>query len=1181
MMHSPLASGFMVIHGNKPELLKQLLVDWFKAHPLAPLENETILVQSNGIAQWLKLAMAGATGTHTDAGCGIAAAFDMSLPSNFMWKVYRAVLGPEAVPDVLPFDKPLLIWRLMRLLPSLVSQPGYEPLAAFLQDDLELRKRYQLSEKIADLYDQYQVYRADWLDAWSRENDVVTDLRGQSRALDPSQRWQALLWRALLADAGETRHTSRAAVHRQFLHVMATLTERPARLPRRVSVFGLSSLPGQSLDVLRALSRFTQVLLCVNNPCQHHWADILTAQDMARRISGRHSRKPGMPDQLAEEDLHLHAQPLLASWGKQGRDYIHFIDETDRPAAYQALFEAMGHRIDLFESHLKPDTPSLLNQLQEDILDLRSASESRSHWPAVDIKRDHSLRFHSVHSIQREVEVLQDQLLAAFNADATLRPRDVIVMVPDVNLYAPHIEAVFGQLPASDPRHIPFSIADRAQRQQVPMVFALEFLLRAPESRMTVSEVLDLLDVRAVRQSFGIDTEQLPLLQRWIRQSHIRWGLDARQRQPFMEHASEQNTWLHGLRRMLLGYAVGGDPTHRTELDWHGIEPLADVAGLDAELVGPLSRLLQALATCVETLSTPTAPAAWRARLQTLLSDFFATEDAQDAALMLTLQESLQQWEQACAAAQLVEDLPLNVVREHWLEQLNQSHLTQRFMAGRLTFATLMPMRAIPFRRVCLLGMSDGEFPRNRPPLDFDLMARDLRPGDRSRREDDRYLFLEALLSARDHLHISWVGKRVQDNSVRPASVLVNQLRDHIDAVWHLPDQDSQGSLVGALTVEHRLQAFSPAYFGNTPDTSALFTYAREWECQRADHNALTHEAPPLPLPALTQPIALHQLAEFLKNPVKSFLRDRLHIDLDLTEISRQDEEPFALDALEQWALQRELIEARLDAWHRGEDEHLAITRQLDRLERQGDLPLGTMSGLTRQALVKPLDDMFGLYRDARQACPEPLDDEPFSHTLDIRGQQVSIEGLLMQRFGTATQWQRIELSTSNLMKDRHYRHDQLLHAWVHHLAAHVSGHIVTTHVIGKNGKATLQPLDPAWARQQFTTLVEHYVQGLCRPLPLAAKTGFAWLSGKQAAPVGGPLSSCTLPAVDNARKHYEDGYQIKGEATQNAYLQRVYPTFESLWSHGEFTRLCEALYAPLKASVGKSSTPFDTQASA
>jgi exodeoxyribonuclease V gamma subunit len=637
-----------------------------------------------------------------------------------------------------------------------------------------------------------------------------------------------------------------------------------------------------------------------------------------------------------------------------------------------------------------------------------------------------------------------------------------------------------------------------------------------------------------------------------------------------MGHASEQNTWLHGLQRMLLGYAVGSDPTQRTDRDWHGIEPLAEVAGLEAELVGPLARLLHALEDLIQSLSTPATPTIWEERLLALLRDFLDGEDPQDAALLIKLQDSLQQWLQACSVAQLEEALPLAVVREHWLAQIDQTHLAQRFMAGQLTFATLMPMRAIPFRRVCLLGMADGEFPRSRPPLDFDLMARDQRPGDRSRREDDRYLFLEALLSAREHLHISWVGKSIQDNSDRPASVLVNQLRDHLASGWALAATDDPKALLRALTVEHRLQPFSPAYFGTQPGTDALFTYAREWEHPAAAFAPDTPASSRLSAPVMQQAVTLHQLAEFLRHPVKTFFRNRLHIAFEIDDITSDDLEPFELNALDQWTLQNELIQVRLDASARGEDDVVAMERQLARIQRRGDLPLGARATLAQQTLTQPLEEMFSRYREAQATWPRVLDDALFEFECEAQGQRVQVQGLITHRHGSDAAWQRIELNGSHLLKDRHYRLDKLLHAWVLHLAAHVSGHCITSVVVGKNGNVPLRPLDPTWARTQFEALVDAYVRGLTHPLPLAARTGFAWL-GQGGTPFHGPLSACAARAVSGARQDYEGGHHAPGEAPQSPYLLRTYPTFEALWSEGEFTQLCEMLYAPLKHSAGVS----------
>ncbi len=510
--------GLMVVHGNHLEDLRELAVEWMRRHPLAPLENEVVLVQSNGIAQWLKLALA------AQDSCGIAAAIQVELPARFLWQTYRAVLGSESIPLESPLDKAPLTWRLMRLLPNLLSGAEFAPLRRFLADDSDLRKRHQLAERLADLFDQYQVYRADWLTDWAEGRDQLRTSRNGAKPLDEAVRWQPALWRALLEDVGrEHLGESRAGVHPRFVAHLRNVDEKPYGLPRRVIVFGISSLPAQMVEALAALARFSQVLLCVHNPCQHHWGDIVPDQDLLRHQYRRQQRKGGMAPGLSADELHQHAHPLLAAWGKQGRDYINLLDQHDDPEHYRERFAAFGQRIDLFD---EGDTTHLLGQLQDDILELRTLAESRDTWPPLDPATDQSLRFHIAHSAQREVEILHDQLLARFSADPSLRPREIIVMVPDVNAYAPHIQAVFGQYAQDDTRYIPFTLADQGQRGCEPLLIAVEHLLKLPEGRLTVSEVLDLLDVPALRARFAIDESELPTLHRWIEGAGIRWGLD-------------------------------------------------------------------------------------------------------------------------------------------------------------------------------------------------------------------------------------------------------------------------------------------------------------------------------------------------------------------------------------------------------------------------------------------------------------------------------------------------------------------------------------------------------------------------------------------------------------------------------------------------------------------------------
>lgn len=1132
-----LTPGFMVIHANQMEQLRDLLVHWMQAHPLCPLEQEVILVQSNGMAQWLQQALA------ADSGLGIAAALQVSLPARFIWQAYRAVLQDETVAQQSPLDKASLQWRLMRLLPQLLDEPCFAPLRRFLQQDDELRKRYQLCQRIADIFDQYQVYRADWLADWAQGRDRIGEgrqllqLEPGAEAADSDVRlqtlaWQARLWRELQTDIGsEALAGSRASVHPRFIKALQALDRRPAGLPRRVIVFGISSLPAQTLEALAAMARFCQVILCVHNPCQYYWGDIVADRDLLRSSLSRHRRRDSMPAQLDDNDLHQHAHPLLAAWGKQGRDYIALLQEHDNRDQYEALFAAHKQQVDLFHEE-QPD--SLLRQLQSDILNLRPLHESRKHWKKpVDVQHDESIRFHSAHSPQREVEVLHDQLLDRFARHPHLQPRDVIVMVPDIDRYAPHIQAVFGQFRPGEARYVPFALSDQGQRGQQPLLIALEMLLQLPRLRMTRSQLLTLLDVPALRQRFGVQEADLPLLQRWMEGAGIRWGLDAGQRGSLgLPDGLEQNTWAFGLRRMLAGYAMGQDVT------LEGIESYGEVAGLEAAAAGPLYVLLEALSDLERELHAERTPGQWVVGFTALLERFFDPQQQEEQLLLNQLYQALERWQQACELGDFTGDLPLQVAREAWLEALDGGRDSQRFLAGAINFCTLMPMRSIPFAMVCLLGMNDGDYPRIQPPLDFDLMAGTYRPGDRSRREDDRYLMLEALLAARQMLYISWVGRNVQDNAECTPSVLVAQLRDHLAQGWQ---SGTDQPLDQALTCEHPLQPFSAAYFDGSRD--GCFTYAAEWIPLHQPDSAVTPAAGPLPPLLLDEPLAPGSLLRFVRRPVQQFFAQRFKVYLQASVEQQEDDEPFALDALASHGIKSHLLEAGA----RGGAE-FSLAAETARMQRSGALPLLGFGEQLLAELVAPLQVQLGHYLERRQGLvPDErqwLLDVPAMAEggLGVPGLRAWLAASGLDADGA--QPVLLQRVTGPLKKDKRWRWSRLLAPVFSHVLLHAAGARVLTEVYGEDGVASLQPMEPESARHQVAVWLRAWAQGMCEPLPVAFETALAWL---QAEADGKDDDVCRQAACSA----YEGGYQHTGELDRETVLQRQFAGFDSLLEAG------------------------------
>lgn len=1148
MTTARLSPGLLVIHGNRQETLRALVTGLLRRQPLPPLADEVVLVQSNGIGHWLKLAIAELPDAAGGGGLGIAAGFDVMLPARFLWQAYRAVLGEAAVATESVLDKQPLHWRLHRLLPALARQPAFAVPAAFLADDPDGRKRHQLAAQLADLLDQYQVYRADWLAAWAAGRDEWCDARGQWRPLPSAQAWQPALWRAVLADVGEAGlRDSRAGIHPRFMAAMDRLDglgpdALPASLPERVIVFGISALPAQAVEALAALSRVCQVVLCVLNPCQFYWGDIVSDHELLRAARPRHPRR-GNVASVAAADLHQHGHPLLAAWGRQGRDYISLLDACEDSTS-PTLRQLVDGRIDLFES---PDTSRLLGQLQDDILNLRPLAESRECWPPV-APDDGSLRFQLAHSALREVEALHDHLLDAFQRDPSLRPRDVMVMVPDIRTYAPLIAAVFGRHGSDDPRRIPYTIADRQVRGQSPLATVIEQWLSLPDSRLDAVEVIDWLTVPAVARRAGIRPDDLPLLQRWLRAAGVRWGLDADDRMALGLPALDTNTWRFGLDRLLLGYAAGeGDL-----LD--DIVPCAEVGGLDAEVLGRLSGFIDWLAGQRRMLAEAGTPAQWCARLRDLFATGCEAVDEDEQALLLALDQAMARWLTACARAGSEEMLTLAVVRETLLDDLGDEGLTQRFMAGAVNFGTLMPMRAIPFRVVCLMGMNHGDYPRMQPRNDFDLMARDLRPGDRSRREDDRYLMLEALLSARDQLLLSWVGRDVRDNSERPPSVLVSQLRDHVAAGWRLSEPGAD--LLAALTTEHALQPFSPGYF--RADTG-LYTYAGEWlPALRGERPARDEQLlQSLPLP---DQLALEQLVRFLRDPVAWCFQWRFQVWLDEDEPAPEADEVFAVDTLSRHQQRDRLLLAGRDLPDPASCA-LALDAALARLQGSGELPLAGFGASSADQLRAEVMDQLVRWQAVRETC-EPVPAAPESIEVLLDGLRLATlrPDLHRQADGSLT---RLVLMAGNLASGRHLRLHKLLAAWAQQVLVTAAGQAYSTRLVGADITVALPMLTQDDAFAQLRGWQQAWARGCQHPLPVAPRTAMAWLqAGGNASPE---------KAAEAAASTYEGGFNVAGERDRLLLTRRQFPGWTDLSrtdAGPDFATLAEDLYGLLAGSA-------------
>ncbi|MDY7577383.1 exodeoxyribonuclease V subunit gamma [Herbaspirillum sp. RTI4] len=1127
-MPTPIVPGLLVLHSNQLEQLRAAVFQWLRDNPLDPLEPAIFLVQSNGVAEWLKIAIA--------EDLGVCAATRIELPGRFLWRSYRAMLGGDAVPTHSALDKAPLTWRLMQLLPGLLKHEDFAPLRYFLRDG-KPERRLQLAQRLADLFDQYQVYRADWLSDWAKGIDQVQRAQGAALPLADDQRWQAQLWRAVLHSlpAAEGPEQGRATVHHRFLNAIEAQQTPAMPLPRRIVLFGVSALPLQTLEALAALAAHTQVLLAIPNPCQYYWGDIIAGRDLLKAERKRQQQRHGRDlAALPLEQVHAHSHPLLAAWGRQGRDFIRMLDDFDNAEDSRARFANL--RIDLFTEE---PGETLLQQIQSAVRDMLPLDEHSRFAQQPLAADDRSVEFHVAHSAQREVEVLHDQLLCWFAAMPYLKPRDIVVMVPDIEVFSPAILAVFDQYGRHDARRIPFVIGDVRERGIDPLLMALDWLLRLPQQRCRQSEIRDLLDVPALAARFGLTPDDLPRLTQWMEGSGVRWGLDSAHRKALgLGAAGEQNAWIFGLRRMLLGYASGNGEA------FDGIAPYAEVGGLEAGLAGSLAQLIDALIVWRATLAQDRSPKEWGQHARQLLHAFFKTDTEHDRLTLTRLHESLQRWLEACDSATFDEAVSASVLREAWLGAIDEETLEHKFVSGGVTFCTLMPMRAIPFPVVCLLGMNDGDYPRRAPRNDFDLLAQASlsRPGDRARRDDDRYLMLEALLAARRKLYISWAGRHVRDNSEQPPSVLVSQLRDYLRDGW--------GIEPAALTTEHPLQAFSRRYF----EEGGLPSHAREWQAAHRtpeDPAQDTGGSVPLAVPLFDSSahprLSLTDLGSFLRQPVNYFFRQRLVVRFDKDEADGEDDEPFELQGLPLYDIAEQLL-ADDGSEENPDDTEATLRLRVAHLARCGVLPIGASGQQWQQQLVQLLLPTRRAWLQLGQRYAQEAERRPFGLLHGDLHLEDWLSPLRQNEHGQLI-WR--QLSASKLLdKDGVLRADKLISPWLRQLAAAASGVVLSGHLVGRDAIVRLHPLETEAARATLSALLDGYRAGMDAPLPVARQTTLNWLASDK--------------SDSAARLTYEGGYQRTGEVEQEPCLDRLWPDFATLRAQTGWEDYADRLYQPL-----------------
>jgi len=1135
---------FQVYHSNQLDLLKDLLVALMQQAPLEdPFVNETILVQSPGMAQWLQLQIAQAT--------GIAANIDFPLPASFIWQQFKEVL--QDVPDNSPFNKMSMTWQIMQLLPECLDDPDFAALLHYLEDDQALRKRFQLSQKIADIFDQYLVYRPQWIEAWENcsELELATWTDNNRQAVPlwlGEQRWQAKLWKMLsstieqrFAEQGKAYH--RAGLYKDFLEKLNN-QKTLAHLPKRIFVFGISALPESYLQALLGLAKHCDVHFLLTNPCRYYWADIVDPKLLGKRfaqsrpkLTVQQGQLKSLSDSSWQKDAeHLQwalsedpdnevGNPLLASMGKMGRDFL-----------YQ-LYSLEQQEVDAF---VDINRDSLLHHIQADILDLQDSSLPLTLDPSERIliaKDDQSLSVHLAHSVMREVEILHDNLLAMFAADNALTPKDIIVMVPNIDLYAPYVQAVFASVESN--RYIPFTISDVSAQQENPILVSFLQLLNLNQSRYTREDLFALLEVPAILQRFKLNQDDFLLVQKWINESGIRWGLNAQSATQWDLPELPQNSWVFGLKRMLLGYAMGDDM-------FADISPYDEVQGLQGDLLGRFIDFIDALMVLEEALKQPYNAQQWQVFVYQLIDTFYL-EDEENTAVLTMIREQLDNLVTHTEQAQFTQPLSLLVLIEHLQDHLSNQSNSQRFLTGQVNFCTLMPMRSIPFKVLCLLGMNDGQYPRNIVPMGFDLMAGHRNRGDRSRREEDRYLFLEALLSARDKLYISYIGRNINDNSEKMASVLVSELLNYCQQSFvlkdNLKDENAlaEKSLLSFMHNHYPMQSFSEAYY-----QGGFKTYNPNWwNASLSKQQTEAQDTQKLPLDEPLIEVQLQHLKQFLKHPCKAFFNQRLDVYFELDEHEQDNDEPFSLDNLQQYHLKNKQFEYAL--------EGKSLDKLFTEIKATGELPLGEFASLIFNKDLQSMSDLADLTAGYFVGEIETIN-------VDIAFAEKRLLGELSDHCENGL----VRVKTGNI------KGKDILSLWVEHLCYCIAyGKNLNSSLFGQANGIYYEELPADYAYQKLTELIALYERGLQSPLPFFVQSAFAWCTMVNVQqPECFVLEDLSFAArAEGQKAALEIFANSRGFAEgEDPYIQRCYDNLEDHWL--EFETLAMQIFKPILANI-------------
>lgn len=1069
-----------------------------RAQPADVFSAEAVVVPARGVERWLAQQLSHELGAATGDD-GVCAGLQVMAPQSLI----SLLLGRDRDD---PWHADRLVWPTLESIDELTGTAHFEALTRHLgagpaledpKAEWERRarqaRRYAVARRVAGLFASYARERPTLVADWEAGRD--TD--GQGTELPPDFLWQPILWRRTVERVlarGEVTE-SVIARHRRVVEELSSGIA-DVDLPARLSFFGYTRLAASELELLRALGRRRQVHLWLPHPSPELWTE----------LSGRVSAGARADDTSAQQVRH----PLLATLGRDIREL-------------QAVLTAENTIDHEPDAHDEP-AQHRLGLLQADIRANRAPDPTRR-----TSRGDLSIQVHACHGRARQVEVLREVLTWLIaEGQGDLQPRDILVMCPDIEQFAPLIQAAFGlsliPVPGgSSEAHHPgqqlrVQLADRSLGSVNPLIDLAHRVVALVAGRMTVSEVLDLAGHESVRARFGFDEEGLDRVDRWTRESGVRWGYDAAHRGEYGLRDIDANTWTRAMDRMALGVAVAAD----TEGPSAARVPVDDVGSRDIETIGRFLEFVERLKVAADAVRGRGVPGGEGAAGTLTVREWMRWLHDTIESLATTPEDQAWQFAQLsrdlAGVADTADDrtsLRLADIRVLLEQRWGARPTRANFRTGAVTVCTMVPMRSVPHKAVVVLGVDDGVYPRS-PVVDGDdVLARRPMVGERDARSEDRQLLLDAVMSAGDHFVAIYSGFDERTGSRRPPAVPLQELIS--TAARTATAADDRGDHIDGAPVEpafvrhHPLQAFDERNFhddgplpGGTFDRASL-RGAKGLRAFRAEPTA-RHLFLERPLPSRSlDATTIDELVAFLQNPARDFLRGRLEVAVPWEADEIDDSIPIALDGLEQWTVGDRVLQQVVAG--------VSLDDALDREVVRGSLPPGSLGDTTRKVIAK---NVVSIVADHGDGMPRSVD---IRVDLPRAGRDaVRVTGVVSGLQGD-TLWVR----TYSTVSEKH-----IVAAWVRLLAVAVAEpdreHMAQ--LVGKRGGLQLRSPSAADAAILLADLVDVRRSGQRFPVGIPPKTASRFARAFRTARTrrDGDSRAAVQASLDRARGEWEGG---------------------------------------------------------